>query len=390
MLQIPAERTLQFQESVIREMTRIAIQEDAVNLAQGLPDFSPPGVIIDAAKHAITCGYCQYSITFGDADLRQAIARDIKSYTGEDYEPETEITVTCGVSEAIIASMLAVVNPGEEVIFFEPYYENYLPAIIIAGGKPVPVELIPPRWEFRPDLFQSAITDKTKAVIINTPMNPTGRVFSFEDLSIIGELCNKYGIVIVTDEIYRHFVYSDQHYSPTAIEGMVDNSILNGGFSKVFSATGWRVGYSATKGEIAASVRKVHDYLTICAPHPFQKAFLAGLVSLKSDYYENLKTEYLRKRDLLSYGLLDLGFKLVVPQGAYYVLADYSAICELDDFEFAGILSVEGGVAGVPGSSFYVDQRKGRNYIRFSFAVSEQKIMTALDRIGERINILKS
>jgi len=219
-------------------------------------------------------------------------------------------------------------------------------------------------------------------------MNPTGRVFSYEELTIIAEICEKHAIAIISDEIYRHFVYLGTHQSPAAIVGMIPNTIILGGFSKVFSCTGWRVGYTAAKASAAAAIRKVHDYLTICAPHPLQIACLQGLNLLPEEYYANLKNDFLRKRDLLCYGLLDLGFKLEVPRGACYVMADFSALSNMDDLEFAGILAVQSGIAGVPGSSFYTGHRKGKEYIRFSFAASEKKLLAALDRIGERLKLI--
>lgn len=385
---IPSNRSAKFDESLIREMTRIALEEDAINLSQGLPDFAPPQVLIDAAKSAIGSTNDQYSITYGDAGLRSAISEDLFGVIGHRYDPESEITVTCGVSEGIIAAIMAVVNPGDEVVFFEPYYENYLPGIIFAGGIPVPVELHPPKWEFRLDTFRNAITSKTRAVIINSPMNPTGKIFSSEELSMLTEICARNDIIVISDEIYRHITYAGKHESPAGIDGFNQQTIVAGGFSKVFSCTGWRVGYTAARGELAKAVRKVHDYLTICAPHPFQIGVLAGLKNLPAEYYENLRTNYIKKRDLLCYGLMDLGFKLELPKGAYYVLADFSEISDINDMTFTGRLAVNGGVAVVPGSSFYVKGRKGQNLIRFSFAVTEEKIIQALDRIGERIKII--
>ena len=385
---VPSDRSQNIEESLIREMTRIALEEDAINLSQGLPDFAPPQVLIHAAHGAIGSTSNQYSITYGDAGLRSAISEDLFSITGHRYDPESEITVTCGVSEGIIAAISAVVNPGDEVVFFEPYYENYLPGIILAGGIPVPVELHPPKWEFRLDTFRNAISSKTKAVIINTPMNPTGKIFSSEELSMLTDECARQDIIVISDEIYRHITYGGKHESPAGIVGFNQHSIIAGGFSKVFSCTGWRVGYVAARGKLAKSVRKVHDYLTICAPHPFQIGVLAGLKNLPAEYYDNLRTSYLKKRDLLCFSLMDLGFKLELPKGAYYVLADFSEISNLSDMTFVGRLAVNKGVAVVPGSSFYVNGRKGKNLVRFSFAVTEEKIIQALDRIGERIKII--
>ena len=384
----PSKRTDNFDESFIREMTRIALEEDAINLSQGIPDFSPPKILLDAAKTALGSSYDQYSITYGDADLRKAIAQDLAGSTGVDYDYEKEITITCGVSEGIIASIFAVVNPGDEVIFFEPYYENYLPGIILAGGIPVPVELFPDKWKFRLDTFRNAVSPKTRAVILNSPMNPTGKVYTREELAMLTEICARNDIIVISDEIYRHFIYTGSHVSPAAIEGFSGSAILAGGFSKSFSCTGWRVGYVAAKGKFAQAIRKVHDYLTICAPHPFQKAVSEGLKHLPEDYYETLKADYLKRRDLLCYSLMDLGFKLDVPKGAYYVLADFSELSDQSDMSFVGRLVVNGGVAAVPGSSFYSDKRKGTNLIRFSFAVTEGKIMQAIDRIGDRIKII--
>lgn len=383
----PADRTRYFQESVIRDMTRIAIREKAINLSQGLPDMPPPEEMVEAAKASLGSGYDQYSITYGDGALRKGIADDLRKQYGLEYDPEEEITVTCGVSEGIIAAVMAVLNPGDEVIFFEPYYENYLPAIVMAGGIPVGVELSPPRWNIRFDLFTSAISSKTKAIIINTPMNPTGKVFNDEELSTLGEICLEHNLVVISDEIYRHIVFEGIHKSPAMVKGFAARTIIVGGFSKTYSCTGWRVGYTAAKKNLAGAVRKIHDYLTICAPHPFQQACRAAL-TLPDDYYHMIHEYYLRRRDLLCFGLMDLGFKLELPQGAYYVLADFSGLSKMNDVEFTQWLAVDKGVAVVPGSSFYTAREKGKKLVRFCFALKERTLLEALDRIDSKLSRL--
>ena len=381
----PAKRTENFQESVIREMTRVALAEDAINLSQGLPDFSPCDEIVKAAHDAIAGDNHQYSITHGMMELREALAQKLTRRNGLSFDPADEITITCGVSEGVMSSVLAMADPGDEVLVFEPFYENYLPAIQLAGAAPAFVTLPFGDWALNADALSRAFTSRTKAVIVNTPMNPTGKVFSPDELALIADLCMKHNCLAITDEIYEDIVYDGlAHTSLASLPGMRERTITVGGFSKTYAVTGWRVGCVAAARELSGAVRKVHDYLTICAPTPLQKACLSAL-ALPAAYYDRVRQAYRARRDLFCRGLQETGFDVAWPQGAYYVLVDFSALSSHDDRVFALELARGGGVASVPGSSFYHDPRAGRRLVRFSFAMREETLTEALRRIRCRV-----
>src|SRR5437588_2110455 len=313
-------RTANFTESVIREMTRLAAVHGAVNLAQGYPDFSAPEEIKQAARQAITADINQYAITWGAKPFRDAIAAKYRKWYGLDYDPEREITVCCGSTEGMIASMLAVTNPGDEVIVFEPYYENYSPDILLAGAQRKLVTLRPPDWTFDPDELRRAFSSKTKAIVLNSPNNPTGKVFAREELQVIAELCQEFDALAITDEIYEHILYGSASHIPIAtLPGMRERSVLVNSMSKTYSVTGWRVGWVLASPDLTDSIRKVHDFLTVGAAAPLQQAGVVAL-SLTEDYYSHLSTEYAARRDHIVTTLETAGFKCFIPHGAYYVM----------------------------------------------------------------------
>jgi len=375
-----------FQESVIREMTRIAEEENAINLSQGLPDFSAPVELKKSAQKAIEKDHNQYSFTYGLPELREKISKKIKQKNRITANPDTEITITCGVSEGFMSACLSLLDKGDEVIVFEPYYENYLPGIILSGAKPVFVSLEQPDFEINFDDLNNKINKKTKAIILNTPMNPSGKVFKMEEMKNIAELAEKRNLIIITDEIYEDIIYEGKnHISFASLEGMYDRTVSIMGFSKTYGITGWRVGYVLASKRLSNAVRKVHDYLTICAPTPFQKACIDAL-DMKKEYYENLRQTYRNKRDKICSSLQEIGFNLKPPDGTYYVMADFSELDNSrDDFEFAKYLTRDSGVASVPGTSFYKNKELGKKIIRFSYAVKEQTIEDALERIRKRL-----
>ena len=374
-------RTESFTESVIREMTRRCAAVDGVNLAQGFPDFNPPEELVEAAIRAMREGYNQYSITWGSPRLRRAICEKIGAYNRIDADPDKNVTVTCGATEAMMSALLAIIDPGDEVIIFEPYYENYGPDAIISGAKPVYVPLIEPDFTFDPDALRAAFSDKTKAIIINTPHNPSGKVFSREELNLVSELCNKHDALVVTDEIYEHILYDGaRHISPASVPGLEDRTITISGLSKTYSATGWRIGYTIAPEPITNAIRKVHDFLTVGAPAPLQEAGVAAM-QLPKSYYSKLAEFYQHKRDIICAELAKVGFVPFVPTGAYYVLTDISHFGAVSDTEFAIKLVNEIGVATVPGSSFYSDRAMGANKIRFAFCKTEETLRRAIERL---------
>jgi aspartate/methionine/tyrosine aminotransferase len=387
MRSLTSDRTVHFTESVIREMTRL-IQfyhgDRGVNLAQGFPDFPAPQVIKDAACQAIQKDVNQYAITWGSKNLRNAIARKTKRFTGVDVDPETEITVTCGATEAMIASLMAVVNPGDEVIVLSPFYENYWPDAVLSGATPRYVTLHEPDWHIDLDELSAAFNRATKAIIINTPNNPTGKVFSRQELQAIADLCIEHNVVAITDEIYEHLVYSGQHVYLFTLPGMRERTITISGISKTYSLTGWRIGYVIACQEITMAVRKVHDFLTVGAAAPLQEAAALAL-GLPDDYYQELLSAYRQRRDLLLEILTGVGFKCYKPDGAYYIMTDVSGFGFESDVEMAHFLVREIGVAAVPGSSFYHKPELGRNKLRFAFC----KKLETLYRAGELLSKLQ-
>jgi aspartate/methionine/tyrosine aminotransferase len=376
-----AKRASTFTESVIREMTRVANQYGAINLAQGFPDFPMPEPMKEAACAAIKGDVNQYAITWGSPALRVAIANKYQSWYGMEVDPEREITVCCGATEAMASVFLALVDPGDEVIIFEPYYENYGPDAILAGAKPVFVPLIAPDWKIDTDKLRAAFTNKTRAIVVNTPHNPTGRVFTREEISLIAELCQKWDVIAITDEIYEHIRYAGGHHVLATWPGMRERTVTISGLSKTFSCTGWRLGYAIAAPELSAPIRKVHDFLTVGAPAPLQAAGAIGM-AFDSDYYNHMAMEYRARRDIMCSALDEAGFRYSPPEGAYYILADFSEISDLDSREFAIWLATEVGVATVPGMSFYSRPELGKSVTRFAFCKKTGTLEKASERLA--------
>jgi len=377
-----AKRTATFTESVIREMTRVANLYEAVNLSQGFPDFPMPAPMKDAACTAIHGDVNQYAITWGSAALRLAIAEKYRRWYGMELDTEREITVTCGATEAMASVFMALVDPGDEVIVIEPFYENYGPDAILAGAKPVFIPLDRPNWTLNPDRLRAAFNERTKAIIINTPHNPTGRVFTREEMNLIAELCIKYDAWAITDEIYEHIRYAGDHHVLATWPGMRERTITISGLSKTFSCTGWRLGYAIAPAAQTDAIRKVHDFLTVGAPAPLQAAGAVGM-RFDADYFNHMALEYRQRRELIVPALREAGFKFWVPEGAYYILADFSAISSDDDVTFAKWMAKEIGVATVPGSSFYHDPVMGRSLVRFAFCKKLETLARAVERLGQ-------
>ena len=375
-----ADRASTFQESVIREMTRVANQHGAINLAQGFPDFPMPEPMKDAACAAIHGDINQYAITWGTPALRLAIAEKYRRWYDMDVDPDREITVTCGATEAMAAVFLALINPGDEVIVFEPFYENYGPDAILAGAKPVFVPLEGLEWKLDPEKLRAAFNDRTRAIVVNTPHNPTGRVFTREEISLIAELCQKHDAIAITDEIYEHIRYAGGHHVLATWPGMRNRTVTISGLSKTFSCTGWRLGYAVASPEMTSPIRKVHDFLTVGAPAPLQAAGAIGM-AFGPDYYNEMALDYRERRDMMVNALDDAGFKFCAPEGAYYILADFTAISDLRGVEFALWLAREIGVATVPGTSFYHDPKLGETVTRFAFCKKKE----TLEKAGERL-----
>lgn len=373
-----------FTESVIREMTRLAQEHNAINLAQGFPDFDPPPELLAAAAEAVRSGDNQYSITWGARSLRDAIAAKVGRWWGMSVDPEVELTVTCGATEGMVAAILSVLDPGDEIILFEPYYENYVPAAALAGATPRFVPLEPPDFRLDPDRVRAAAGDRTRAIVINTPNNPTGRVFGPDELEPVFALCRERDWVCITDEIYEHITYDGRvHRSPATFPGMRERTIVVSGLSKTFAVTGWRLGYVIAPPALAGGVRKVHDFLTVAAPTPLQEAAVVGL-GFPDAYFTGLAAFYQARRDRFCDLLDAAGFAHRRPEGAYYVLADVRHLGQPDDVRAAEWLVREIGIAGVPGSSFYAGGRRGRHLIRFTFCKSD----ATLDAVAERLSRL--
>ncbi|HZG52803.1 MAG TPA: aminotransferase class I/II-fold pyridoxal phosphate-dependent enzyme [Pyrinomonadaceae bacterium] len=380
-----SEKASRFTESVIREMTREAIKHGAVNLSQGFPDFPAPAEIKEAAMRAIDADVNQYAITWGARDFREAIAEKTKWYLGLDVDPETELTVTCGSTEGMIAAMMATVDPGEEVVIFEPFYENYAPDAILSDARPRYVPLRAPDWTFDRDELRAAFNERTKAIIICNPNNPTGKVFTRDELEFIAALCREHDALCFTDEIYEHILYPRagaeiEHVSMAQMEGMRERTVIVNSMSKTYSVTGWRVGYCIAPPAITSAIRKVHDFLTVGAAAPLQAAGAMAL-RLPPAYYERLQTDYIARRDLLLPILEDAGFRIFPPDGAYYVMTDISAFGFPNDVEFTRHLIQQVGVACVPGSSFYSDPARGAQQVRFCFCKKDETLHAAAERL---------
>ena len=380
-----SQKASRFTESVIREMTREAMKHGAVNLSQGFPDFAAPEDLKRAAAAAIADDVNQYAVTWGAKDFREAIADKTRWFLGLEYDPEREITVTCGSTEGMIAAMMATVDPGEEVVVFEPFYENYAPDAILSGATPRYVPLRAPDWTFDPDELRAAFNPRTKAVILCNPNNPTGKVFTRDEMEFIASLCREFDALCFTDEIYEHILYPREdreveHISMAQLEGMRERTVVVNSMSKTYSVTGWRVGYVLAPPDITGAVRKVHDFLTVGAAAPLQRAGAYAL-RMPPEYYEELGREYMRRRDMLLPVLEDVGFKVFRPDGAYYVMTDISAFGFSDDVEFTRHLIQQVGVACVPGSSFYSRPELGARQVRFCFCKRDETLEAAADRL---------
>jgi aspartate/methionine/tyrosine aminotransferase len=380
-----SQKATAFTESVIREMTRLAHRHGAVNLSQGFPDFPAPDAIKEAACAAVRADVNQYAVTWGARPLRQAIADDFTRRHGVAVDADAQVTVCCGSTEAMMASLLAIVDPGDEVVVFEPFYENYGPDAILSGAVPRYVTLREPDWSFDPDELAAAFNDRTRALIINTPNNPTGKVFSRAELDTIAALCHRWDVVAITDEIYEHILYDGAVHVPLAtVEGMAERTVTINSLSKTFSVTGWRVGWAISPPSLTGAIRKVHDFLTVGAPAPLQEAGAAAL-ALPDDYYAGLAAGYQRRRDMLLDILRRHGFVTFDPAGAYYVMTDIGHFGFPDDVAFARYLVSEVGVAAVPGSSFYREPSLGRTKLRFCFCKRDETMIEA----GRRLEALR-
>lgn len=377
-----AQRLHMIRESFIREMTRLAITHSAINLSQGFPDFDPPREAIEAAHQALESGGNQYTITWGTPPLRQAIAAKMQRWYGLDFDPEQHITVTCGVTEAILATLMGIINTDDEIIVIEPYHEGYLPAIVFAGGVPRFVPLKSPDYTLDLDVLRAAFNSRTRAILVNTPHNPTGHIFAREELEGIAELCQEFNVVAVTDEIYEHIIYDGHSHIPlAAIPGMAERTVTISGLGKTFAMTGWRLGYACALNPLSTILRTVHDFMTICAPAPLQAA-CAAVLSLPDEYYSKLRADYTERRDKMMSIVTRAGFTAHSPEGAFYVMADFSGWdFDGNDYSFARWLPANLGVAVVPGSCFYGTKGMGKKTVRFAFAKKLETLQAAEDRL---------
>ena len=376
-----ARRTRLFTESVIREMTRVAQECGALNLAQGFPDFPAPQVIKDAACEAIQEDINQYAITWGSPRYRDALVRKYREWYGMEVNGEREITVTCGATEAMASIMLAVINPGDEVIVLEPFYENYGPDAILCEATPVFHRLEPPEFRLDPARLEADVTPRTRAIILNTPNNPTGRVFDRAELEGVADICRRHDILAFTDEIYEHIYYEGEHIPLATLPDMRERTVTVSGASKTYSVTGWRLGTIVAPADLTDEIRKVHDFLTVGAPAPLQEGVAAAMNALGPEFYDELKQSYLAKREVLYQGLLEGGFRCSAPEGAYYIMADFSDLSDEDDDTFSRSLARDAGVIPVPGSSFFNVEAGDSTYVRFVFCKRIASLETASDRL---------
>ncbi|MFP3947831.1 MAG: pyridoxal phosphate-dependent aminotransferase [Longimicrobiales bacterium] len=382
----PARRTRRFTESVIRDMTRVAGEHGAINLAQGFPDFPAPDLLKDAACRAVRNDVNQYAITWGARSLREAVAAKYDRLYGIPLDPDREITITCGATEGMVAAMLALVDPGDEVVVLEPFYENYGPDAILSGASPLFLPLRPPEYRLDVDRLRKLVTSRTRALILNTPNNPTGRVFDRREMEGVAEIARKRNLVVLTDEIYEHIVYGGRHIPMATLGGMRTRTVTVSGLSKTFGITGWRIGTVVAPPKLTGAIRKVHDFLTVGAPAPLQEACARGVNELAEGYYSELARGYEERRRILVDALQDAGFRCSPPEGAYYVLADYSELSDADDHEFARALARHAGVAAVPGSSFFRSpddsgRSPPRRILRFAFCKKAETLREAGERL---------
>ena len=374
-------RTSDFTDSVIRRMTRISNQYQAVNLSQGFPDFDPPKEILNRLKQVTDENFHQYSITWGAQNTRTALAEKQSKLMGFNIDPETEVVITCGGTEAMMAAMMTVVNPGDKVAIFSPFYENYGADAILSGAEPIYVPLVPPEYNFDPEVLEDAFRQGAKAFILCNPSNPSGKVFTRDELLLIADIVKKYDAYVITDEVYEHIVYKPwKHIYISSLPGMRERTINTGSLSKTYSITGWRLGYTIAPADITDRIRKVHDFLTVGAAAPLQESIITGL-QFGQSYYDDLLEKYTRKRSLFCKGLDDIGLTHNIPQGTYYVMMDISEFGYTNDLTFCEDLIRKVGVSAVPGSSFF--REPVNNYIRFHFAKKDETLKTALDRISD-------
>ena len=377
-----SDKTAGFTDSVIRRMTRVSNQYGAINLSQGFPDFDPPKEITDKLSELAHVGPHQYATTWGSQTIREALARKQKHFSGMDVDPDQEIVVTCGGTEAMMAAMLTVCNPGDKVVVFSPFYENYGADAILSGAEPIYVPLVPPAFSFDPDVLENAFKQPgVKALILCNPSNPSGKVFTREEMTIIADLAKKYDLYVITDEVYEHILYKPhEHVYMATLPGMRERTIICSSLSKTYSITGWRIGYVIAPPEITERVKKVHDFLTIGAAAPLMEAVVVGL-NFGDEYYEELQQHYTHMKDLFCGGLRDIGLSFVEPQGAYYVMVDISEFGYDNDYDFAVDLAKKVGVGSVPGSSFFKEDV--HDYVRFHFAKKDETLKAALERLAE-------
>ncbi|MEM7539898.1 MAG: aminotransferase class I/II-fold pyridoxal phosphate-dependent enzyme, partial [Chloroflexota bacterium] len=379
--------TTKFKESVIRDMTRVAMRHNAVNMGQGFPDFAPPQAVLDAAVNAIQGGINQYTVTWGYPPLREKIAEVYSPQLGWDIDPNVNVTVTCGVTEAIVAAQIGILDPGDEIIIVEPAHENFYPAALMAGATPVPFPLLPPAFELDYERLSSYVTPKTRALLINTPQNPTGRVFNAEEMAGVAKVVIENDLMLITDEIYNHILYDGRtHIPPGSMEGLQDRTITISGMGKTYAITGWRLGYIIAPEPMATGIRKIHDFISICAPTPLQAAAVEAL-SLPASFYEQQNRDYAKRRDIMMGYLEEVGMTSIMPEGAYYTMADYSQLqipqASMDELDFAMWMTTEVGVAVVPGNSFYTESenRYTTSTVRFAFP----KKLETLHEAGRRM-----
>ena len=383
-----SDKTAGFTDSVIRRMTRVSNQYGAINLSQGFPDFDPPKEITDKLSELAHIGPHQYATTWGSQTIREALARKQKHFSGMDVDPNQEIVVTCGGTEAMMAAMLTVCNPGDKVVVFSPFYENYGADAILSGAEPIYVPLVPPAFSFDPDVLEDAFRQPgVKALILCNPSNPSGKVFTREELTIIADLAKKYDLYVITDEVYEHILYKPhEHVYMATLPGMRERTIICSSLSKTYSITGWRIGYVIASPDITERVKKVHDFLTIGAAAPLMEAVVVGL-NFGDEYYEELQQHYTHMKELFCGGLRNIGLSFVEPQGAYYVMVDISEFGYGNDYDFAVDLARKVGVGSVPGSSFFKEDV--HDYVRFHFAKKDETLKAALDRLAEIRNKMR-